>query len=66
VVLHQPKVALAFQRAGQPPSIEPARPMEPEPLDRFMTRLRHYAAGDPTEPGQPRRKARIVVPQIPN
>jgi hypothetical protein len=60
LVTHHPKVALAFhQPGGSGMRIEPAQAMEPEPLETFLARLRNYAAGDPTEPGQPRRKARI-------
>jgi hypothetical protein len=60
VVMHHPKVALAFQQpGGKGMRIEPAPSMEPEPLEHFLARLRNYVTGDPTEPGEPRRKARI-------
>jgi hypothetical protein len=45
-VFHDPKVAAVRFSSDQPMRIEPHQPMTPEPLDRFLERIRGYARGD--------------------
>lgn len=66
MVTHDPKVALAYSLPGQPMQIKPATPMIPEPLPKFLTRVRDYISGvkKPRTRGEPRLRLRHFRPVL--
>ncbi len=62
-VTHNPKVAGVRFNAKQPMRVERIQAMTPEPLDRFLKRVRSYARNISTEPVvRPRKGARLKNP----